>query len=62
MWKSGILLRAATNFYPQPDVKFSTLFNRPCEEKFSFDFSTVYFSTFHRGCGKNEKCRIMNEE
>jgi hypothetical protein len=56
------LLRAATNFYPQPDVKFSTLFNRPCEEKFSFDFSTVYFSTFHRGCGKNEKCRIMNEE
>ena len=37
MWKSGFLLRAATEIYPQAYVEKKILFNRHCEENFRFD-------------------------
>ena len=47
--------------YPQPNVQKEMLFNRACAEIFCFDFSTVYFSTFHSLCGKSGELRVKSE-
>ena len=52
MWKSGIFLRASMAFFTHAVCGKLLLFHRVQNKNFSFDFSTSYFSTFHRGCGK----------
>ena len=52
MWKSGKKQDRTSSFFPQPIVENFEVFHRGFFEGFPGKVSTVYFSTFHRGCGK----------
>ncbi len=63
MWKSGKKQDRTSTFSPQPIVENFLVFHREFFGGFPGSVSTVYFSTFHRGCGekmKNEECRMKN--
>jgi len=59
MWKSVFLFRDATYFSPQANVDNIFVFHSFFREKTDAYLSTVFISTFHSLCGKNQRQELM---